>query len=218
MVQSIKYNLLLAASLQMSFSVDKLPIKAKNLLNNFRKSEIPPIIYIKGKSCSGCSISIMNFSNQATSKLIINHDDLFAPKMYTSPYNLAVDLMRRYISGKSGPYFFALEGSIPKNPIDCYMANYPICHWIKNAGKTAISSITIGNCATYGSPDSDKDSKDTMSLKEFYRRENINNPIINISGCPIIHENIWNKIIDLINIEHPAIHLMHQKEFIGKNL
>ena len=126
--------------------------------------------------------------------------------------------MRRYTSGKLGPYFFALEGGIPKNPLDCYMANYPVCHWVKNAGKTAIASISIGNCATYGSPVFMSESVDKMSLKSFYKRENIKNRIINIPGCPVNHKAIWNIIIDLIDQEYPDIHLSHQKEYIRRNL
>jgi len=218
MEQTLQYNLLLAASLQMSFGIKKLPIKAEKLLDNFRRSEIPPIVYIKGKSCSGCSISIINYTNQSPSKLIINHEDLLTPKGYASPHNLAIELIKRYVAGKLGPYFFALEGGIPINPLDCYMANYPLCHWVKNAGKTAIASLSIGNCATFGSPEYSGNSNDKISLNDFYSRHNIANRIINITGCPVTHESIWNVIIDLINCEQPSYHLAHQKEFASKNI
>lgn len=218
MEQTVQYNLLLAASLQRSFGIKRLPTKVTSLLQQFRKSEIPPIVYLKGKSCSGCSLSIIDFNNQSQSKLIVNKEDLLTPKGYSSPNNLAIDLIKRYTTGKLGPYFFALEGAVPNNPLECYMANYPICYWIKNAGKTAIASISIGNCATYGNSDYTSNSMEKISLQNFFKRENIKSRIINIPGCPVKHEYIWDVIVDLMNTEYPGIHLLHQKEFIGKNL
>ncbi|MFP4548466.1 MAG: hypothetical protein ACLFQM_10055 [Fidelibacterota bacterium] len=204
-------NLKLAASLKLSFGIDDLPKTIDSLLRSLKKSEVPPLIYIKGKTCTGCSVSLLNFTNQSPAKLIINHDNLVTTGGNISPYNIAIDLIRRYTSGKIGPYFFALEGSIPKNPAACYMANRPIHDWIQRAGKTCLSAVSFGNCATMGDPNSTtKSDNDYFSLEEYFKQQNINKPVVHVPGCPVGQEHIVNLITQLVRHQFP--HILDRKK------
>ncbi|MBN2280751.1 MAG: hypothetical protein JXQ65_09225 [Candidatus Marinimicrobia bacterium] len=214
MEQTNQNNLLLASSLQISYGINNLPPKVEGLLSQFKFSEIPPVIYLKGKTCSGCFISMMNLSNRSPKKLIMNIEELMYPKGYTSPFNIAVELMKRYISGKIGPYFLALEGGIPKNPLDCYMANYPISYWVKNAARTALGAISIGNCAIYGNPGLANTTSNLYSLKEYLYMEKLFCPVLDIPGCPLNEENIKNTIINLVDAEYPGLNIKNNYDSV----
>ncbi len=205
-------NLKLAASLKLSFGIDDLPKAIDGLLRSLKKSEVPPLIYMKGKTCTGCSVSLLNFTRQSPSKLIINHDNLVTTGGNISPYNIAIDLIRRYTSGKIGPYFFALEGSIPKIPADCYMSNRPVSDWVLRAGKTCLSALSFGNCAGGENPSSASGfNSNNMSLEEFFNQEGIDKPVIHVPGCPVGQEHIVNLIIHLVKNQFPHI-LDNKKE------
>ena len=204
-------NFKLAASLKISFGIDDLPLAIDGLVRSLKKSEVPPLIYMKGKTCTGCSVSLLNFTRQSPSKLIINHDNLVTTSGNISPHNIAIDLIRRYTSGKIGPYFFALEGSIPKDPANCYMANRPISDWVRRAGKTCLSAVSFGNCASDGNPNITSGANSNhMSLEEFFKQENINKPVIHVPGCPVGHEHIVSLIVDLVKSQYP--HILERKK------
>lgn len=206
MKQTSDVSIKLAASLAMSFGVNNLPESVDTLIKGIRRSEIPPIVYLKGKTCTGCSVSLINNTKQSTKKLIVNHDNLVTMSGNISPHNIAIDLISRYLSGRMGPYFFAIEGSIPKNPTDCYMANRPIVDWIKGAGKTCLLALSFGNCAIVGNPNIRiKSQRDQVSLSDFFMTEDINKRVINIPGCPVGSDSIWNLIIELVRTEYPEI-------------
>jgi hydrogenase small subunit len=215
MDQTSHMNLKLASSLAISFGITDLPKSVNRLVGNIKRSEVPPIVYLKGKTCTGCSVSLINFTHQSTKKLIVNHDNLISLSGSISPHNIAIDLIQRYISGKLGPYFFAIEGSIPKNPTDCYMANRPITDWIKQAGKTCIEAISFGNCAIVGNPNIRvKSQTDQISLSDYFMKENINKKVINIPGCPVNDQSIWDLIVKLVKVEYPEIQLSKSDQIL----
>jgi hydrogenase small subunit len=220
MKQNHSNYLKLAASLKVCFGIDNLPESVEGLIRSIKNADIPPIIYLKGKTCTGCSVSLIKFTKQSTAKLIVNNDNLMLPKGDISPYNIAVDLIRRYTSGQIGPYFFAMEGAIPKNPIECYMANRPINDWVKRAGDTCIMAISIGNCTIYGNPNIQQPVRsDNMSLADFFNQQNINKEIFQVPGCPVNDHSIWTLIVDLVKTEFPELKIAtdHPKVPAEKN-
>jgi len=213
-------NLKLAASLSISFGINNLPQSVNSLINSLKKSDIPPIVYLKGKTCTGCSVSLINFTQQSTKKLIVNHDNLTNLSGSISPLNIAIDLISRYISGRLGPYFFAIEGSIPKNPTECYMANRPVGDWVKEGGKNCLLGLSFGNCAIIGNPNIKiKSNTDQISLSDFFMIKNINKSVINIPGCPVGNDSIWNLIIDLVSVDYPDLYIKKSdKIFLQKSV
>ena len=218
MNQNISNNLRLAASLKESFGIKNLPESINHTIGKLKNSEIPPIIYIKGKTCAGCSVSLINFTNQSTTKLIVNHESIYTEHCDNSLFNLAVDLISRYISGNLGPYFFAMDGFIPhKNPISCYMANRPLTDWVKRAGKTCLAAISFGNCATSGNPSvKTRKNDEHIGVDEYFRKESINKPVVNISGCPINPDSLWTLIVDLVKAESIEIPIHEMKKYTLK--
>ncbi len=220
MQQNLNDFIKLAASLKISFSINSLPENVNTTIKKLKKSEIPPIIYLKGVTCSGCSVSLINFTKQSPSKLIINHENLTAFKGSVSSQNIAIELMKRYLSGKIGPYYFALEGSIPKNnPLECYMDNRPITDWVKKAGKTCLMALSFGNCACNGNIKKENNSNlKHLGLDSFFKLENIDKKVINIYGCPIDPKSVWNLIINLVETTSADLPIQTYKKYAQKNM
>ncbi len=207
MKKTVSLNIKLAASLARSFGIQQLPGSIDQLISNLKVSDIPPIVYLKAKTCTGCSVSLVNLTQQEPSKLIVDQESLFTKKGHMSPHNIAVDLIKRYLNGNMGDYFFAVEGAIPKDPAQCYMANHPISEWIKKGGQTSLMGLAFGNCAMVGASNARSLSPDYFGLKEYFRYINISKNVISIPGCPIEPENIWHAILHLFKMDYPKVKL-----------
>jgi hydrogenase small subunit len=218
MNQMSNINLQLAASLSISFGISELPKPVEALIKSIPRPQVPPIVYLKGKTCTGCSISLINYTKQSTTKLIINHENLMMPNGIISPNDLAVELIDRYISGKLGPYFLALEGFIPQKSSQCYMANRPLTDWINRAGKTMLTGLAVGSCAIFGNAGLKKaEHCENSGLKDYFEKTKTDKKVYNIPGCPVNSDTVRSAIIQLATANVADISLGKEKFKHSKN-
>ena len=119
----------------------------------------PPIIWIKGASCSGCTVSLANRVSSAApvdlADLLVHTIDLvYHPTLMAAAGDLAVQTLRK---AEAGTFVLAVEGGIPTQ-----YGGRTCTLWTQNGvDVTALSAVqelapkaryvlSIGTCASYG--------------------------------------------------------------------
>lgn len=178
----MKYCTASAATLGLSSALGPL---AKVLAN----SSGPPIIWIKGASCTGCTVSLANrISTTAPldlADLLINTIDLaFHPTLMGAAGDLAVDTL---LNASAGTFILAVEGGIPTQ----YNGKTCTIYTQNGVDVTALSAVqqlaphaskvlSIGTCASFGGiPGA---SPNPTGIKSVQAATNVST--INIPGCP----------------------------------
>jgi hydrogenase small subunit len=149
----------------------------------------PPVIWLKGASCTGCTVSLSNLISGSApvdvADLLINTIDLvYHSVLMGAAGDQAVQTLK---SAAAGPFILAVEGGVPTQ------YNGATCTIYSENGKdvTALSAIqtlapkasvvlSIGTCAAFGgipgAVPNPTGVKDVMSAG--------GKPTINIPGCP----------------------------------
>ena len=131
----------------LGLSEAAVPRVAKALEGAAKK---PPVIWLSGQDCAGCSISFINSSNPGTAELVLDtislryHEALMAAAGHVSEKALKDTI-------KEGGYVLVVEGSIPTiDPRFCQVAGNNFVDIVAEAAGNAAAVIAIGACATYG--------------------------------------------------------------------
>jgi hydrogenase small subunit len=149
----------------------------------------PPIIWLKGASCTGCTVSLANrISSSApvdVADLLIHTVDLvYHPTLMAAAGDLAVQTLR---SAEAGSFILAVEGGIPTQ-----YGGRTCTLWTQNgADVTALSAVqelapkaryvlSIGTCASFGGVAAAAPNPTSIvSVSTASGRSTINVP-----GCP----------------------------------
>jgi hydrogenase small subunit len=169
--------------------------------------EAPPVIWLQGQSCTGCSVSFLNSIYYTTADdLLLNQLDVrFQSNVMAAAGDLAVDAA---VSTPAG-YVLILEGAIP------FGANGEYCHLWENTSMVdalqqfapnAGAIIALGTCACYGGMyAATPNPTETMGVKDALSRLGINKSVINIPGCPAHPDWLVGTVATLLAGQMPTL-------------
>lgn len=144
----------------------------------------PPVVWLQGQGCSGCSVSLLNTIHYMTiDDLLIDTIDLeFHPTVMAAAGDLAVSAAEAAYD--TGGYVLVVEGAIPtgENGKYCYLwPDMTMLGAVEKYSETAAFILAVGTCAAYGgmaagapNPTQAKGVGEIVSGK----------PVINLPGCP----------------------------------
>ena len=176
----------------LGLSEAAVPRVAKALEGAAKK---PPVIWLEGQDCAGCSISFINSSNPGTAEIVLDtislryHETLMAASGHLSEKALHDTIAE-------GGYVLIVEGSIPKaDERFCTIADVPFVKTVREAAANAAAVIAIGACATYGGIPRGTVSngigvKEAMDLGLVPRK-----PLINCPTCPAHPERFIGTVV-----------------------
>lgn len=208
--------------MSFAFSISNLPQKVIAALKQLDPANLPPIIYLQGQSCTGCSISLLQSELPSPEKVITRYAHLaFHPNLSATSGSQALDLVKKYLQGKAGEYYFAFEGAIPAGmPEACVFGDRPIEQWVKMAGKTSAASIAVGTCASNGGiPSAEGNPTGSVPLDVFHKKHHINQLLIKIPGCPVHPDWVWGTVIHIARAGMPKLTAENSPEaFFGTSI
>jgi len=170
----------------------------------------PPIIWIKGASCTGCTVSLANrISTSAPvdlADLLIHTIDLvYHPTLMGAAGDLAVQTMQNATAGK---FILAVEGGIPTlyNGKTCTIntqngVDVTALAAVKALAPKAAAVISVGTCAAYGVMSGA--SPNPTQIKSLSAATGVST--INIPGCPPHPDWIVWTIAQLLAGTTPAL-------------
>jgi hydrogenase small subunit len=185
----------------------------------------PPIIWLNGSNCTGCTVSLANlFSNSAgtsnVADLLINTINLaFHPNLMGAAGDLAVAQLR---SATEVGFVLAVDGGVPTafGGRTCMLwtedgREVTALEAIQELAPKATAVLAIGTCASFGGiPAGDPNPTEVRSVSQISGVSTINIP-----GCPSHPDWVVGTIAQLLAGESPSLDSDRRpKAYFGRNL
>lgn len=177
----------------------------------------PPVIWLQGSNCSGCSISLLNSIQETTiDDLITNKISMkYHHNLMTAAGDLAISAIDDTVAQYDGQFILVVEGAVPTadNGIYCVLTEKNGQPWtmldaINELAPKASYVISAGTCASFGGvPMAAPNPTGCMPVNQVVSSSQLNNPIINLPGCPVHPYTITKTIIDLLLYGLPTLDL-----------
>ena len=157
-------------------------------------SKKPPVIWLEGLACAGCTISLTQSLYPPASKIILDKISLRSHwTVMAAAGDAAEEVLQATI--KEGGYILIMEGAIPSADDRFWMhAGSPGRHHFEAAARNATSVLAVGACSAYGGIPRTTPSKG-ISVSEALKKAGINKPVINISTCPVHTDHLVGTIL-----------------------
>jgi hydrogenase small subunit len=146
----------------------------------------PPVIWLSGQECTGCTESLLRTSHPTFEHLILDLIALdYSETLNTGAGFQAEEFRAKSIEENKGKFVLVCEGSIPVKDggIYCKIAGKPVLDILKETAPKAAAVIAIGSCATWGGVPS-AEPNPTGATPVYKILEGTGIPVINIPGCP----------------------------------
>ena len=169
----------------------------------------PPVIWLQGQSCTGCSVSFLNSIYYATvDDLLINKLDVkFQSTVMAAAGDLAVESAE--IARSEGGYILVIEGSIPSEADGGYCRvweNTTMLQAFESFAASADAIIALGTCASYGGMyAASPNPTGAMGVEEALDYLGLQATVINIPGCPIHPDWFVGTVAMLLNGQMPVL-------------
>lgn len=181
----------------------------------------PPVIWIQGASCTGCSISLLNSEQPGVKEILTEVINLkFHPNISGAAGELAMDVIEE--TKAAGNYYLVVEGAVPTKDGGIYCTvgergGKPITfvERIKELGANAAAVLSVGTCSAFGGiPAADPNPTGCKSVEAVLKEAGINTPVVNIPGCPphpdwivgtLSHVLLFKEVPELDQFGRPTI-------------
>jgi hydrogenase small subunit len=179
----------------------------QNLEKAVASAVSPPVIWLQGAGCSGCSISLLNSVNPTIDSVLLNTISMkYHPNLSTAAGDLAISTITNTETSYSGQFILVVEGGIPTANSGKYCvigqrngSDWTVMDAVKELGPKAKRVIAAGTCASFkGIPGSGSNVTGVQAVSSVLSGL-ISQPVINLPGCPVHPANIVGTLVDLIN-------------------
>lgn len=141
----------------------------------------PPVIWLEGQDCAGCSESLLASINPSVAELVLDklsiryHETIMAASGHVAEEARAEAI-------KEGGYVMVVEGAIPKaDDRFCMIGGKTFREIVEETAKNAAVIIGVGSCAMYGGGIPGATPSQGGGVAEFIKGK----PIINLPTCPV---------------------------------
>lgn len=166
-------------------------------------SDKPPIIWIQGQNCTGCSVSFLNSNYPSVAELVLDKLSVrYQPNVSAAAGYKAMEAIETSAKDMKGKYVLVVEGPIPtaENGDYCTFGlekgtkqlmgrtvpkDKPIEVWMQELVPGAAAVIANGNCASFGGiPAANASVTGSTPVLDVVSKIDKNKVVINVGGCP----------------------------------
>jgi hydrogenase small subunit len=167
----------------------------------------PPLIWLHGASCSGCSIAALNavtpttFGDLLLNRVSARYDSL----LMAAGAGLAIETLDGAVAANDGRFILVVEGGVPTAAGGRYCvigerAGAPITLLgaVRELAPRASRVIAVGTCAAYkGVAGAGANPTGVAPLSDVVAGLTAK-PVINVPGCPAPPEQLFTVVIGLL--------------------
>jgi hydrogenase small subunit len=167
----------------------------------------PPLIWLHGSSCSGCSIAALNAVTPTTiDDLLVNRVSAkYDSLLMAAGAGLAIQALDGAVAAHDGRFILVVEGGVPTAEGGRYCiigerAGVPITllDAVRDLGPRAARVIAVGTCAAYkGVAGAGANPTGVLPLSEVLAGTTAK-PVINVPGCPAPPEQLFKVVVGLL--------------------
>lgn len=176
----------------------------------------PPIIWIQGASCSGCSVSLLNSVEPTIEKVLLDVISLkYHPTIMAASGHQAFDAMEDIAIRHRHGFFLVVEGGIPvgENGRYCTIGEskgreITMLEAVTKLGEAAQAVIAAGSCASFGGiPGAHPNPTSVVGVSEIVKKT----PVINIGCCPMHPDHFLGTVVYVLTYgEIPELDHYHR--------
>ena len=174
----------------------------------------PPVVWLQGQGCTGCSVSLLNSINYMTvdEVLIDTLDVKFHPTVMASAGDMAVEAAEA--TREAGGYVLVVEGAIPvaEDGHYCHLWETPegrpvtMQEAVESFAPGAIAVLAVGTCACYGGMSAGAPNPTgALGVDDALNYLGLEATVINIPGCPSHPDWIVGTVAALLAGEMPEL-------------
>lgn len=156
----------------------------------------PPVIWLSGQDCTGCTESLLRSTHPTLEHLILDTISLdYHDTLNAGAGHQAEAAKHASMKANKGKYLLVVDGSIPTKDggIYCKIANKTMLAHLHEAAADAAAIIAIGSCASWGGiPSSGPNPTGAMGVAKVLK----DRQVVNIPGCP---PNPYNFLATVLN-------------------
>lgn len=174
----------------------------------------PPIIWIQGAGCSGCTISTLNVTNPTTiDDVLLNKISMkYNSTIMSASGELAMQSLDECATQYNGQFILVIEGAVPTGA----SGNYCIVGEVNGTaltmqqavlkyGPMAKYVVAAGTCASFGGVSAAFTNNTACQSAKTILAGKTTNPVVNLPGCPVHPTVLIQSLLDLILIGTPSI-------------
>lgn len=173
----------------------------------FAGASSPPVLWLHGATCTGCSVSLLNAANPTIDQVLLNTISLkYHPTLSAAAGDLAVQAVRS--TQAAGNYVLVIEGAIPtaNGGKACYVwdengHSVTMSEAVSSLAANAAHIVAVGTCASFGGIPKAYCATGMKGVKEFLP----NKTVINVPGCPVHPDWIIGTLVKVLSGTLPAL-------------
>ena len=174
----------------------------------------PPIIWIQGAGCSGCTVSTLNVTNPSTiDDVLLNKVSMkYNNTIMASSGSSAVQALEDSATQYNGQFILVVEGAVPTGASGNYcvigeLNGVPLTvqQAVLKYGPMAKYVVAAGTCASFGGVSAAGTNETGCSGVNTLLTGKTINPVVNLSGCPVHPTVMIQSLLDLILVGKPAV-------------
>ena len=153
-------------------------------------SKKPPLIWLEGQDCAGCTISFTGILNPPASSIILDKISLrYHETAMVASGHMAEEVYKETV--KKGGYVLIVEGSVPSaDDRFCMIGGRPFKKILEEAAQKAAAIIAVGACATYGGIPAATPTKGIGLNKALPGKT-----VINLPTCPVHADHLAGTVL-----------------------
>lgn len=208
----LKWSAVVAIALNVDFDMGRV--------NTVLAAETdPPIIWLNGASCSGCTISMLNVTDPTTiDDVLLNKVSMkYSTTLMTTVGESAVKTLDDAANQYKGQFILVIEGSVPTgaNGYYCVIGEQngqaiTMMDAVLKYGPMAKYVVSAGTCASFGGVPAAAPNNTSASTVQSLLNGKTINPIINLPGCPVHPTVLIQTLLDVILIGTPALDMSNR--------
>ncbi|AGK96871.1 hydrogenase small subunit [Clostridium pasteurianum] len=174
----------------------------------------PPVIWLNGAGCSGCTISTLNVTNPTTiDDVLLNKISLkYDTTLMTQSGDSAIQTLDQAANTYNGQFILVVEGAVPTGASGNYCiigeqngSPLTMQQAVLKYGPMAKYVVSAGTCAAFGGVSAASPNSTSCQSVETLLSGQTANPVINLSGCPVHPTVMVQTLLNLILTGMPAL-------------
>ena len=166
----------------------------------------PPVIWLSGQGCTGCTETLLRPSHPTLEHLILDLISLdYNETLNAGAGHQAENALHESIHDNTGKFILVIEGAVPEKDgcVYCMIAGRPFIELVRETAARAAAVIAIGSCASWGGiPSADPNPTGATGAPMVLK----GTTVATIPGCPPNAYNFLSTVIHFLTFRKlPAL-------------